>query len=211
MNIVEFEVDNQILSRKTKSKIVNKSHNYLKLCFDFSAEWDNCTHKYLICKTGEGNYQFDVTMETVDEDVNEVVIVPFPLITERYLYLTLYGTFSDESRITTNELVLKFVHSGYTTDISSIDPEKGKDVIMRFEQELDQIKETLTTKVDNVIVENHYIKGFCNGNLLFCFSLDNTHEHSSNNITDFGERTAVEIKQAYRVLENNIRQYEESE
>lgn len=199
MNIREFTVDNQILSQKDKTKIVNKSHNYLKLVFDFSTEWDTTVKKYLICKDSKGNYQFDVNEDTV--------IVPFPLIDERYLYITLYGVYPDKSRITTNEVVLKFVHSGYTKDISSIDGEAAEDVISRFDLELEHIKEVISHMVDNITLEDGVLKGYSDGELVFSYTLDDSHTHSMETITGFEEYTAVEIKGAFRCLRNAIRSY----
>ena len=197
MNIVEFCVDNQILSQKDKTKIVNKSHNYLKLVFDFSTEWDTTVKKYLICKDSKGNYQFDVNEDTV--------IIPFPLIDERYLYITLYGVYQDKSRITTNEVVLKFVHSGYTKDISSIDGESAEDVISRFDLELEHIKEVISHMVDNITLEDGVLKGYSDGELVFSYTLDDSHTHTIETIPDFSENTAVEIRCAFRYLKNAIR------
>ena len=198
MNVVEFEVDNQFLSRKTKSKIVNKSHNYLKFCFSFSSEWDETVKQYLICKDSKGAYQFDV---------NEgVVIVPFPLIAEKQLLITLYGVYQDKSRITTNEVTLKLVHSGYTRDISSFDyDEDVEDVIARFDLDLEHIKEAISHMVDEVVLEDGVLKGYSEGELVFSYTLDDSHTHTIETIPDFSENTAVEIRCAFRYLKNAIR------
>ena len=197
MNIVEFCVDNQILSQKDKTKVVNKSHNYLKLCFDFSEEWDETIKKYLICKDTKGNFQFDVN--------DDMVIIPFPLIDEDYLYITLYGVYPDRSRITTNESILKFIHSGYTRDISSIDGEDAVDVISRMDFEIEHIKEVMSHMVDDIVLEDGVLKGYSDGELVFSYTLDDSHTHTVETITDFGENTAVEIRSAFRYLKNAIR------
>lgn len=197
MNTLEFKVDNQILSQKDKTKVVNKSHNYLKLCFDFSSEWNNTSRKYLICKDSQGNYQFDVE--------ENMVIIPFPLIDEGSLYITLYGVYPDRSRITTNEVVLKFIHSGYTSDISGIDGEAAVDVIARFALELDEVKDEISTMADEVVLEEGILKGYHEEEIVFCILLNDSHTHTVSTISDFGENTAVEIKSAFRCLKNAIR------
>ena len=197
MNVVEFNVNNQILSRKTKTKIVNKSHNYLKFCFDFSSEWDTTIKEYLICKDSKGAYQFDVN--------DGVVIIPFPLIAEKQLFITLYGVYPDRSRITTNEVPLKLVHSGYTREISSIDGESAEDVISRFDFELEHIQEVMSHMVDNIVLEDGVLKGYCDGEVVFSYTLDDSHTHTVSTIPDFGENTAVEIRSAFRYLKNAIR------
>ena len=196
---INFEVCNQIIRLKPEQKplkLADKSNNYLKLFFDFKTEdWSNEWNYCLLRNVDQETYQFTIT--------DEGVTVPSVVLKGKYFYISVYGTNPDNTRITSNVLKLKLVDSQYSNIISDVSGDT--DVFVDLWNSIYDIREVLVTKVDDIIIEDRMIKAFSNGDLLFTQCLDNTHNHSSSEVLDFGERTSVEVKQAFRLLNNYIR------
>jgi len=145
---LNFQIEKQILTRTDGNVIVNKSKNYLKCIFTFkSDEWDYIT-KFAIFKDSWGHAH---KIFLGREDVCECM-VPNGVLRGTNFKVSVYAG----DLITTNELNVILIPSGYTTNFTSPEGFDEKDVFVEIFEELD-------SKVDNVIHE---------GNMLYCYAGD---------------------------------------
>ena len=107
-----FDVTNQTVERSDKSKIVNWSDDYLRLCFDFKTDdWSDCT-KFILIFDGENVYRFALT--------DDKFIVPEELLTGVKLLFSVYGV-NNTYRITTPKVLLRLREAGYSSDVKELD------------------------------------------------------------------------------------------
>ena len=134
--IIKFKVNYQHLERLDKKTIVNKLRNILIAEIDFEDGWDDL-NVFAIFKNECESYSVPVE---INNDVGECV-VPNEVLDGRWFKITLFGG----DLITTNELTIYLVESGYTTDISPIS-ESTPDSFVYFANEIDSIHEELNSK-----------------------------------------------------------------
>ena len=129
---LNFTVKNQVLTcRNNEDNIVQKTNRYIKLHFDFEGEdWENLTKYCVIRTSSEKNYLFNVIGDIILSD---------DLTNGKWFIVSIYGT-SNDFRITTNKLKFLMKKSGYTTDLSSLNP--SVDVIEDIYIHLDSRMET---------------------------------------------------------------------
>ena len=100
---LEFEVENQHVTRTDDNYTVNLSHDYLQLCFNFeTSDWD-------------GLSKFVIIEKTRLAVVNNKVVIPSSLLKSDKFSFTLYGV-RENYRITTNKVRIYLVESGFRTD-----------------------------------------------------------------------------------------------
>ena len=147
--ILSFSVYGQYCKRTDHKTVVNKSKNILKCKFLFKTDvWDN-VEKFVLFKNKTDNYQIHL-----GRGCNVDCIVPWEVLKGKYFRLTVYG--GDETDlVTTNEVTIPLVKSGYTTDITPTVP-PSKDVFIEIFEELD-------TKYDDLQYEDYCIKCYSNG------------------------------------------------
>ena len=116
--ILEFNIIGQILHKTSNPCLANDSQNYLSLALSFDESWDNYNLKYAIFTYKGKHYQ---TTLLYDNDAEAYLqIVPKEVLKGKGFYLMCYGATGDE-RITTNQVRIDLLESGYTTDITSFD------------------------------------------------------------------------------------------
>ena len=110
---LNFEIKNQILSRKDKNTLVNKSRGYVKCNFSFkTSEWTGL-NKFVIFKN-EADEAYEVYLGTSCECD---CIIPSPVLIGDYFLVSIYGG----NVITTDEKRVVLIKSGYTTDLSTVE------------------------------------------------------------------------------------------
>lgn len=207
----------------TKKFLVEKSNNYLKIFFNFKTDdWDNL-RKFIILKDSDRKaYQFNMK--------NDGINIPSIVLKKNYFFVSIYGIDVNTNRITTNELKINLVETGYTQDISRIDDE-GKDIFIEMEELIHQISDVgrsgeysdllniptnfnPTPHTHNVSEINDFQDNISDvgisGEYSDLLNIPNEfnptlHTHTTSEITDYPERTASEIKASYRQLANRIR------
>ena len=110
--IIGFDVDGQFVTRRDDERVVNRSVNYLELCFNFkdTETWDDLTKRILF----KGNSE---TYSKQLDNENKVV-VPSEVLTGDSFVFTLYGITDDDPvvRVTCNLMKITMVSSGFTGD-----------------------------------------------------------------------------------------------
>ena len=145
-----FDINNQILQRTDKQIIVNKSRNYIHCTFTFKTEEWNNIEKFAIFKNNRGKAYTCF----LGKSIECTCTIPSPAMTGNYMKISIYGG----DLITTTELKIILLPSGYTIDISPIDP-SAKDVFV-------EAFETIQSKIDQVEFEDGYLKCYGGGVLL---------------------------------------------
>ena len=145
--ILDFIVNGQILHKISNPCLANDTQEYLSLSFSFDEDWDTYVHKYCIF-TYKGKH-YETELEYDNEAEAYVQIVPKEVLKGKGFYITLYGTLGEE-RITTNQLRIDLLESGYTTDITSIRYPNVPDIFEKIRMEEEeytdqQIKRGLNT------------------------------------------------------------------
>ena len=116
--ILEFNIIGQILHKTSNPCLANDSQNYLSLALTFDEAWDDYTNKYAIFTYKGKHYQTALLYDNEAEAYLQ--IVPKEVLKGKGFYLMCYGAYNDE-RITTNQIRIDLLESGYTTDITSFD------------------------------------------------------------------------------------------
>uniref|UniRef100_UPI00388FE4D0 hypothetical protein n=1 Tax=Methanobrevibacter sp. TaxID=66852 RepID=UPI00388FE4D0 len=181
---LNFNIENQTLKLEKPKPLANKSHDYLKLNFNFKTEdWQDKKTYCILRDSQRKNYLFEI---------NDGVLVPSCVVQSREFHVTCYGTGDDGVRITTNILKIRLVESGFTGDISSVSGDV--DVV----QDLYDLIQNLDESISDVGKSGSYL------DLLDVPEIftPSEHSHSTSDITNFKEKTASEIKYSYRQLAN---------
>lgn len=223
--ILEFKIRNQILERNDDNAIVSKSKNYLYCQFSFETdEWANI-EKFAIFKDDVGR-AYNVRLE------NNKCLVPDDVLRKEFFRVSVYGG----DLITTTEQVVVVIPSGYTKHICRASKGTRDVYVQAFEQikykiddivfedeclnlyangnlvkSVDIISDDLISDIlDSIDYSLIEFKGSYNDlvDVPESFPPEN-HIHTSDDISDFEEKTAYEIKKSYLVLSNKIRTYGE--
>ena len=116
--ILEYDIIGQIIHKTSQPCLANDTQNYLSLALSFDESWDSFTNKYAIFSYQGKHYQ---TVLAYDSEAEAYLqIVPKEVLHGRGFFLMCYGATGDE-RITTNQIKIDLLESGYTTDITSFD------------------------------------------------------------------------------------------
>ena len=128
---LEFEIKNQKLNRIGKTEIANYSVNYIVCDFTFkTTDWQN-VEKYVLFKSEKGK----VFCYSLGTGCTGTCAVPAKVMEHDFFKMTVFGVDGDE-RITTNELTLKLVRSGFTGDFEPYDPEESGDVFTEWRSDV---------------------------------------------------------------------------
>lgn len=192
--IIRFQVNGQHLKRVDKVIVVNKLRNILVANFEFKKGWSEVT-PFAIFKNKTESYCIPISME---ENIGEC-IVPHEVLQSKWFKMTLFGG----DLITTNELTIYLVESGYTTDISST-AEPSVDIFVQIYDELshksdighihtieemDGLSDVLDSKADVDALAD---------------KADLHHTHISNDVIDFGQTLEEEIEEDLDLLLLNL-------
>lgn len=149
MNL-KFDVNQQLLRRTDNQIIVNKSRNYIHCTFTFQGDdWENI-EKFAIFKNNRGNAYICF----LGSNMECTCTIPSPAMTGNYMRISLYGG----DLLTTQELKVILLPSGYTIDITPVDPSAKDAFVEAFE--------TIQSKIDQVEFEDGYLKCYGGGVLL---------------------------------------------
>lgn len=107
MNILEFEINGQVLTRIDSQDVMNKNHNIYKCRFTFEedSEWMN-VNKFVIFTDGWGNSS---TQHLGKKGNILSCLVPSKMLKGSYFKISVYGG----DLITTNNLSISLIQSGY--------------------------------------------------------------------------------------------------
>lgn len=196
--IIKFQVKNQHLKRIDETIVVNKLKNILVARFDFKEGWDGL-NVFAIFKNISKSYCFEVPVE--EGNVGECV-VPWEVLQGRWFKLTLFGG----DLLTTNEVTVHLVESGYTTDVSSTS-EPSSDIFVqvyeKFDEKADVNHSHSIGDVDDLNSELEVIHDELNQ------KADVRHTHVSQDVTDIEDSMDVNVKMALHSLSSLIRTYGE--
>ena len=192
--IMKLQVNGQHLKRVDKVVIVNKLRNILVAKFEFNKAWNDVT-PFAIFKNKTNSYCIPISME---ENIGECV-VPHEVLQSKWFKMTLFGG----DLLTTNELTIYLVESGYTEDISST-VEPSADIFVQIYDELNnkaninhihtvEDVDGLSDALDSVISDD-----------ILSTKADLYHTHTTNDITDFGQTLEEEIDEDLDLLLLNL-------
>lgn len=176
MKTLNFEVNNQIINRLDNNILVNKSRNYVNCNFEFKTpDWQGLP-KFALFKDDWGNtYRIHLPA-----GCNCECEIPHDALKGTSFKVSVYAG----DLITTNELRVLLIPSGYTTKISTESPEQ-KDVFV-------QIFEELQTKIDKVIYADSCIRCYSGNELLYEIPLIVDTELDSNSLNPVQNRVVNE-------------------
>lgn len=201
---LEFNIENQIITRTDSNSVVNKSRNYLECNFAFiSSDWDD-VEKFAMFKNTRGN-NYVINLGTLN---NSNCIVPSDVLLGDYFRVSVYGG----DLITTNSVKINLLQSGYSKHISTCKKYKT-DVFVQIFKKLDTKFEVAsfdgdsTVKFYNIDDDNELVE-------IGCIDLDLhniAHSGSYNDLEDVPEDIAnvrdtisEEIKLSYTQLAGAI-------
>ena len=150
--ILEFDIIGQIIHKTSQPCLANDTQNYLSLALSFDESWDNFPNKYAIFTYKGKHYQ---TVLAYDSEAEAYLqIVPKEVLKGKGFLLMCYGATGDE-RITTNQIRIDLLESGYTTDITSFDyPDVPDPFTLILETSeyfsIDQVKQGLNTLTNKI-------------------------------------------------------------
>ncbi|WP_407462777.1 hypothetical protein [Methanobrevibacter sp.] len=139
---LNFEIKKQIIKRLDENILVNKSKNYVKANFTFSTKEWRGIEKFVIFKDSWGH----AYTQSLGQSCDCTCDVPNDVLKGTHIKISVYGG----DRVTSNELTILLIPSGYTTEISPAS-EGSKDVFVKIFEELeskiDQVEYTETSIV----------------------------------------------------------------
>ena len=148
---LNFEIQKQILKRLDENILVNKSKNYVKANFTFNTiEWRNI-EKFVIFKDSWGH----AYVQSLGKSCDCTCDLPDEVLKGTHIKVSVYGG----DRVTSNELTILLLPSGYTTEITPT-TDGSKDVFVR-------IFEDLESKIDYVDYTENSIRCYA-GNEIIC-------------------------------------------
>lgn len=100
-----FKVKNQIISRLDNVPLVEESKKYVTANFDFSKDWEGY-NKTITFRSDKGT-PFNVELK------DNKCLVPWEVLFAPHFSLSAFGTDSDNTLITTNEIEIKILESGF--------------------------------------------------------------------------------------------------
>lgn len=177
---LNFNVNEQIISKRNDACLANHTNNYLNLNFSFNETWDHYENKYILYHFQDKVYE--QKLEYDDEEEVYTVIVPRSALVGTGFKIGLYGIHlavgADDERITTNLYKINLLESGYTMDIDPINYDYDEDIFSYFEN---LILGMLSTKADVI------------------------HTHSSSDVLDLEDSIGADVKRGFTALANSIR------
>lgn len=192
--IVKFQVNGQHLKRVDKVVVVNKLRNILVAKFEFKQGWSELT-PFAIFKNKKKSYCIPISME---ENIGECV-VPHEVLQSKWFKMTLFGG----NLITTNELTIYLVESGYTTDISST-AEPSADIFVQVYEELSHKADIDHTHVvEDINGLSEALDSVISDDILST-KADLYHTHTSNDIVDLEQTLEEEIDEDLDLLLLNL-------
>ena len=145
--IIKCLVKNQILKRKDKFLLANKSLNNIKLEVEFkSSEWLKFNIIQGIFSNKNGQYRVLMNKEN---DNNYYCIVPSEVLTDEEFSISIAGG----NLLTTNKINVYLRNSG--VEFEALPNSSPTDIYMKIFEKLD-------SKYDNVSYENEYLSFYIN-------------------------------------------------
>ena len=161
--ILNFEVNNQIIQRLDNNILVNKTKDYVVCSFSFNtSEWED-TEKFAIFKNS-WNEAYLVNLGT---KLESTVTPPEDVLKGTFFKVSVYGG----DRVTSNELTIALLPSGYTTNIKHPE-ENGVDVFT-------QLFNALNEKVSSITYSDGVMRVFSSDGEISAFNLVTTDELSN--------------------------------
>lgn len=203
---LEFNIENQIITRTDRNPTVNKSRNYLECNFNFmSSDWEDLEKFAIFTNTRGNNYIVNLGISS-----NSCCIVPSDVLLGEYFKVSVYGG----DLITTNVVKIHMLKSGYTKNVQTCKKYK-RDVFVQIFEEID-------LKFDTALFEDNKITFYStsnDGRLIELGSVDlDLHNiaHSGSytdledipeEITNFRDTICEEIKLSFTHLAGAILSY----
>lgn len=193
---LEFSITNQVITRTdTEQAIINESANYMDATFTFTtSEWQGIT-KYVLFKNPTGK-AYCVELGTT---CSNTVKIPYEVLQADYFIITIFGL-GDGYRITTTEIPVHMIRSGFTDKISAPEPYDG-DIFS-------QLKELIDNCLCDVKIQGNQLLFYKEDTIYLAFTITN-HQHTPEQIQNLDDTIGAEIKRAYTLLSNKIRTYGE--
>ena len=139
---LNFEIENQIITRTDSFQPVAKSQNYLRASFTFSDDWDGITDIKAIFRSGGNAY------EVLLDEHGECIVPWEALTTSGTVRVSVYGG----DRITANMARVTVLQSGYTGHATpTSDP--TKDTYEALLERMDEIDEDIVNAVSDALTE----------------------------------------------------------
>lgn len=165
--ILIFNIYGQYLKRKDHHTVVNKSHNILKCKFTFKEKIWEGVEKFALFTNSTDTYNIPLGHNNSGD-----CIVPWEVLQGKWFKITVYGG----DLITTNEVTIPLIRSGYTTDITPTD-EASRDVFVTA-------VEQISSKIDTIEYEDRTLLLYSGGDLLNTISLPFADEERIKQLTD---------------------------
>lgn len=185
--ILTFNIYGQYLKRRDHHTVVNKSHNILKCKFTFKHNmWDG-VEKFALFSNSTDTYNIPLGNNNSGD-----CIVPWEVLQGKWFKITVYGG----DLITTNEVTIPLIRSGYTTDITPTREASRDAFIAAIEQ--------ITGKIDSIEYDNNTLLLYSNGELLNSVSLPFLdEEHVLQYLEEYVSKTNLdEVLDGYVKLED---------
>ena len=212
--ILSFEINNQIIQRLDNNVLVNKSKDYVSCSFIFKTdEWVG-VEKFAIFKDSwNESYMVNLGVES-----SIAVTPPEDVLKGTFFKVSVYGG----DRVTSNELTVALLPSGYTTNIK-IPENGGVDVFT-------QLFDALNSKVSSISYSDGVMRVFSSEGEMSTFDLitvddlstvavsgsyndleevpdefpPSEHEHVAEDIIDFEDNVEGDIELLLISLTDNI-------
>ena len=150
---LEFSVNNQIIVKLDKKRPANLSQEYLRLCFQFTDDWDGLG-KFALFKVGNDTIRVALS--------DDKVVVPGDVLKSHRILFSLYGVDDGNLRITTNIVKINLLKSGFTHNVKNDDselddPSTVEEIYIELNKKVytDTLDIALQTKADTV--HNHTV------------------------------------------------------
>lgn len=161
---LKFKITNQLLKRKDKEEIVQKSRNLVIASFIFTDEW-NDQDKFVIFKDSHDR----TTTMRLGKTLVETCVVPSGVLKGRYFTVSVYAG----DLITTNAVTIYLLSSTYENQGCHHHRHYEKDVFV-------EIFESLEGKVDDIVFSDDSLQFWGNDELIQSISLPYANKTSIN-------------------------------
>ena len=136
---LNFEIENQIITRTDSFQPVAKSQNYLKASFTFSEDWGS-DDKIAIFKTGGKSYE-------VILDAEGECVVPWEALTRvGNVYVSAYSG----DRVTASVAKVPIIKTGYVDDPTSTE-DPSIDIYQQLKAQIQDVQDEIPEIVDDVL------------------------------------------------------------
>ena len=171
MNVLEFEVKNQTLTRVNSQDVVNKSKNIYKCRFKFEDESEWLTlNKFAIFTDGWGNSS---TQHLGKEGNILTCLIPDKVLQGSYFKISIYAG----DLITTNSVSIALIQSGYNHHRRHSCYEDSKDIWVTIFDRLDNT-------IDSIVYDNNTLHLFNRDELVESIYLPFVHEDEVSNLVN---------------------------